>query len=279
MVSEYRALRASVIRLWAVSPDVDGRRVAEELTRFNEGIDQALSESIRYFAAQLNRSRELFMGVLGHDLRTPLQVIQMSAHKLLQSAENSQQGKLAVYVHDASAEMAAMLTDLLDTVRTQLGGTLPLRVLAVDLSAICEEAAAHFRVIHPARDIRCNVPAELPGRWDPIRIRQLLNNLMRNAIQHGRSTSPITLSASREGEDALITVHNEGKPIAPELLVNIFEPLRRGDAQQEAPNSFSMGLGLYIVSMIANTHGGDVNVQSTEGQGTTFIVKLPMATA
>jgi len=275
MVSEYRALRASVIRLWAASPDFDGRRAAEELTRFNEGIDQALSESVRYFAGQLDRSRELFMGVLGHDLRTPLQVIQMSTHKLLQSSDNTQQQELATYVRDAANQMSEMLTDLLDTVRTQLGGSLPLQFQDADIAAICKEAVGHFKVLHPERQLRCNMPAELRGRWDAGRVRQLLNNLLRNALQHGSPTSPITLSACLEGECAVVTLHNEGNPIPPDRLVNIFEPLRRGDTQHEAPNSFSMGLGLYIISMIAKAHRGEVSVESSSERGTEFVVRLP----
>jgi signal transduction histidine kinase len=277
MVSEYRALRASVIRLWTASPGFDARQAAEELTRFNEGIDQALSESVRYFAGQLDRSRELFMGVLGHDLRSPLQVIQMSAHKLLQPAGSSQREKLGTYVRDAANQMSEMLTDLLDTVRTQLGGSLPLQLHEVDLAAAAREVVSHFQVLHPERELRCNLPTELLGRWDMIRVRQVLNNLLRNALQHGNPTSPVTLSACLEGECAIVTVHNEGSPIPTELLMNIFEPLRRGDAQREAPNSFSMGIGLYIVSIIAKAHGGDVYVESSSERGTTFTVKLPVA--
>jgi len=276
MVSEYRALRATVLRLWDIAPEANSRQIVEEVTRFNEGIDQALSESLRYFAAQLDRSRELFMGVLGHDLRTPLQVIQMSSQKLLHSP-NTAEHKLGSYVHDAANEMSAMLADLLDTVRTQLGGSLPLRFEPIDMGAICEEVTAHFGILHPNREFRCNVPDEVRGRWDLMRIRQLLNNLLRNAIQHGDPASPVTVSALLQEGFILVKVHNEGKPIPPELLVNIFEPLRRGEAHREAPNSFSMGLGLYIVSTIAKAHGGDIDVDSTAEKGTTFTVKLPVA--
>ena len=87
-----------------------------------------LAESIRYFAGQLDRSRELFMGILGHDLRTPLHVIQSSAERLLRGhADPQQQQRLGVYVRDGAKQIAAMLADLLDTVRTQLGGSLPLQ--------------------------------------------------------------------------------------------------------------------------------------------------------
>jgi len=132
-------------------------------------------------------------------------------------------------------------------------------------------------VLHPDREFHCNVPDEVRGRWDLMRIRQLLNNLLRNAIQHGDPASPIALSALLQGGIAVVKIHNEGNPIPPELRVNIFEPLRRGDTHREAPNSFSMGLGLYIVATIAKAHGGEIDVESTVEDGTTFTVKLPVA--
>jgi signal transduction histidine kinase len=284
MVSEYRALRASVIRLWTASCKIDEVQLVEELTRFNEGIDQALSESIRYFAGQLDRSRELFMGVLGHDLRTPVHVIQASAERLLRTHANAeQQQQLGRYVRDSANQITTMLSDLLDTVRTQLGGSLPLQLAEVDISDVCTAVVEQFRVLHPQRELQCNVPAGLRGSWDEIRVRQLLTNLLRNAIQHGAADSPITLSAKLQNESVVVSVHNLGAPIPPELLVNIFEPLRRGDAQQSVDHqrmdSFSMGLGLYIAATIAQAHQGSIKVESTQEQGTTFRTELPLAPA
>ena len=284
MVSEYRALRASVIRLWTANCKPDELQLVEELTRFNEGIDQALSESIRYFAGQLDRSRELFMGILGHDLRTPVHVIQASAERLLRAHANAeQQQQLGMYVRDGAQQITLMLADLLDTVRTQLGGSLPLALADTDISKVCRAVVEQFRVLHPQRQIRCDVAEELRGQWDEIRVHQLLTNLMRNAIQHGNVGSTITLTAKRENESAIVSVHNEGGPIPPELLVNIFEPLRRGDAQQvhqgQGPDSFSMGLGLYIAATIAQALQGSIAVASTLEHGTTFTTNLPLAPA
>jgi signal transduction histidine kinase len=143
MVSEYRALRASVVRLWTASCHPDEVQLVEELTRFNEGIDQALSESIRYFAGQLDRSRELFMGILGHDLRNPLHVIQSSAVRLLRSPANLEEHqRLGTYIRDGADQIALMLSDLLDTVRTQLGGALPLTLEELDINATCKVGRA-----------------------------------------------------------------------------------------------------------------------------------------
>lgn len=278
MVSEYRALRASVIRLWTASCKADQVQLVEELTRFNEGIDQALAESIRYFAGQLDRSRELFMGILGHDLRTPLQVIQSSAERLLRAhADPRQQQRLGVYVRDSAKQMSLLLADLLDTVRTQLGGSLPLQLQDVDLSALCHAVAAQFQQLHPNRHLQCDTSGEVRGRWDEARLHQLLTNLLRNAFQHGAADSTITLSARIEKQAAIVSVHNEGEPIPKELMVHVFEPLRRGDSQQHGVDTFSMGLGLYIASTIAQAHQGALTVESTRDHGTTFTARLPLA--
>lgn len=278
MVSEYRALRASVIRLWTAQCKVDEIQLVEELTRFNEGIDQALSESIRYFAGQLDRSRELFMGILGHDLRTPLHVIQAAAERLLRTHANpEQQQRLGTYVRDGANQITVMLADLLDTVRTQLGGSLPLQLTSLDISQTCKAVVEQFQVLHPQREFRCNVAGPLEGQWDAIRVHQLLTNLVRNAIQHGSAKSPIALAAELQHGSVVMSVHNEGEPIPPELMVNIFEPLRRSDAQRFNADSFSMGLGLYIAATIAHAHQGSIAVESSPERGTTFTTTLPLA--
>ena len=103
MVSEYRALRASVIRQWLVTPAAGQQDRLYELIRFNEGIDQALTESIARFSDRLDRSRELFMGVLSHDLRTPVHVIRQSVPLLLRSSGNTQQQREAASYIDRSS--------------------------------------------------------------------------------------------------------------------------------------------------------------------------------
>jgi signal transduction histidine kinase len=139
--------------------------------------------------------------------------------------------------------------------------------------------ARQFQLLHPEREIVCNAPTELRGQWDAIRIRQLLNNLLRNALQHGAADSILTVTAKLEDRSAIISVHNEGDPIPPALIGKIFEPLRRSDDQRHGPDSFSMGLGLYIASTIATAHQGALTVASTREQGTIFTAKLPLTRA
>jgi signal transduction histidine kinase len=270
MVSEFRALRASVIRLYVEKTE---RRELYDLTRFNEGMDQALTESVAHFSSGLDRARQLFMGVLGHDLRSHLQVIVGSSEKLKRTASIEQQ-KYCGYIDHSTQQISELVRDLLDIARTKLGAKLPLELAETDAVTICEQVLLPFRILYPNVVIAFEQSGEISGRWDPLRLHQLLLNLVRNALQHGDTTRPVTLSAKEDGDKVLFSVHNFGTPIPRSLLHRIFEPMQRG-ATGARSDSTSVGLGLYIASTIALAHGGTVTVDSLEHCGTTFVASLP----
>jgi signal transduction histidine kinase len=127
IVSEYRALRASVIRLWTHEMPSANRDALYEMTRFNEAIDQALTESIARYSKRLDRSRELFLGVLGHDLRSPLGAVLYSTQYLLHSdGFSGAQTKAVSAISCSGARLRDMISDLLDVARTRLGESLPI---------------------------------------------------------------------------------------------------------------------------------------------------------
>jgi signal transduction histidine kinase len=277
MVAEYRALRASVIRRWRKQTGVASEAALAEATRFNEGIDQALAESIKRFSDNLNRSRELFMGALGHDLRGPLHVI-LAAAAYLQNLEISERKRADMVGHvlQSAGHMRRMIEDLLDVARTKLGGSLPIAPSAADAGEICDRVLAEMRALHPDRQFHVETSGDLRGTWDAARLDQLLSNLVSNALQHGDPTKAITIQAQDQGESIRLSVHNEGEPIPERLLERIFEPLVRGEKAHAAGGpAANLGLGLYIASTIARAHGGSIDVQSTKARGTTFSVSLP----
>lgn len=277
MVAEYRALRASVIRRWRKQTGVASEAALAEATRFNEGIDQALAESIKRFSDKLNRSRELFMGALGHDLRGPLHVI-LAAAAYLQNLEISERKRadMVGYVLQSAGHMRRMIEDLLDVARTKLGGSLPIAPSAADAGGICDRVLAEMRALHPDRQFHVDTSGNLCGTWDAARLDQLLSNLVSNALQHGDPTKAITIQAQDQGQSIRLSVHNEGEPIPERLLDRIFEPLVRGEkADAGGGPAANLGLGLYIASTIARAHGGSIDVQSTKARGTTFSVSLP----
>lgn len=278
MASEYRALRATVVRLWLTSLTIVDKSVLYELTRFNEGLDQAFTESIGRFADRVNESRELFMGALGHDLRTPLHVIMQSAAYLKKPETPSRRHAAMIeHIEKSAEQLKQMVDDLLDVTRTRLGGSLPLTPDSADLEAICRTVVAEFQLVYPIRDIQLQTRGDLTGMWDAARLNQLVSNLLRNAIQHGGAASPVIVSAVAEQDRVVLKVKNFGEPIPEPLLRHIFEPLKRGEARPEKRDN--LGLGLYIACTIARAHNGSIRVESSRDDGTLFTVSLPRAAA
>ena len=276
LVSEYRALRASVLRLWAREPPAADPQAIYDITRFNEGIDQALSESIARYTDLHEHSRELFLGILGHDLRTPIGVVLMSAQFLIQQSEaGTEQAKAASRILRSGSRIKQMVADLLDISHIRLGGSLPVDVRRTDLAATCHLVADETRALHPQRNVVLTLSGDLAVDADASRVAQLFSNLLQNAIQHGREGTPITASARGDENGVLIAVHNEGPPISESARAHIFEPLVRGQADDERAATGSLGLGLYIAREIAAAHGGSIDVESSLAKGTTFTARIP----
>lgn len=271
LVSEYRALRATVIRLWMRETSIDERMVYE-LTRFNEGIDQLLAESVVRFSKQLDRARQLFMGVLGHDLRTDLQLILSCANGSERSPSQEHIDEFVLHARAGANNILTMAEDLLDVARTQLGVRLPIEASHMDAALACEEAVQSFQQLHPDAEIRLQIEGDVGGEWDGQRIQQMLKNLVRNAFQHGDPGRAITVSALRGEKNVVFKVHNYGPAIPRALMASIFEPMQQG---QERTDRSSAGLGLYIASTVAEGHGGTLSVSSSQEAGTTFTATLP----
>ncbi|MBA3269240.1 MAG: HAMP domain-containing histidine kinase [Acidobacteria bacterium] len=278
VVAEYRALRASVIRLWRESQPTSDLRDLEDLTRFNESIDQSLTEAVRSYTQRVDRSRQMFLAILGHDLRNPLQSIMMSADALPHGAETDPLVSGAASRISASVtSMARMINDLLDFTGIGLGAAMPLSPAVMDLRCLCREVIDEMRAAHPTRTFRFEPQGEFTGVWDAPRLRQMVSNLLGNDVQHGDVDGPIDLSISTDGAEVRLAVHNEGLEIPQDVLPMIFDPLVRLSSpqsqQQRRPGS--IGLGLYIVREIAKAHGGDIEVDSSAEAGTVFTVRFP----
>jgi len=275
MVSEYRALRSSVIGRW-LKQRVPGANALSELTKFHEGIDQALAESTARFTEGLDRARELFMGALGHDLRTPLQVIvQCTEYLNRPETPTRTHAQMAGYIAESAENIRDMVEDLLDVVKTRLGGSLPIKIESTDIAQICHRAVNHVRLAHPSVTFATRLPSFAPANGDPARLHQLLVNLLKNAVQHGDLTRPIKVATQQDATHVRVSVHNEGKPIDPDLISKIFDPLRRGDHVPEHQRGAGLGLGLYIANAIARAHDGRIEVESEAERGTVFTLFLP----
>ena len=273
--AEYRALRASVIRLWMESSPVLGRAEVIELTRFNEAMDQALAASILHFAAEAARMRNLFLGVLSHELRTPLSTIMASGESLLIAAKG---GKVMPEAAERSLRggrrIQSLLDDLLDYVRSGLGEGMRVTPVPSDLGQICARVVGEVRASHPGRDIEVQTVGDTSCVCDGQRVAQSISNLLGNALRHGARDMPITAKVDGSSGDMItVSVHNSGSPIPNDTRETLFEPLVRGAGAVHG--GYNLGLGLYVVREIASAHGGSVNVHSDVDSGTVFSVQLP----
>lgn len=276
VVAEYRALRASVLHLWRKTVDNADERDLEDLTRFNESIDQSLAEAVRSYTSLVDESRELFLATLGHDLRAPLNAIMLSAHVLANSGQLDDENRgIASRMKVSGKTMAAMIHDLLDFTRTRLGSGIPVFPAPMDLAVLCREVLEEFRAAHPGRILRFASEGDVSGEWDAARLRQVLSNLVANALEHGDERSEIEVAATSAGPEVVLTVSNQGRMIPPSALPTLFDPFIRAATTPSTRRTAGIGLGLYISREIAGAHAGSIDVASEEASGTTFSVRLP----
>ena len=278
VTAEFRALRATVLRLWLREIAQVTEEISDDMVRFNEAIDQALAESVVTYSEQAARTRDIFLAILGHDLRSPLAVMAM-AGTYLSSTEVATSGtqQVATWIAGSTATMTLMVNDLLEYGRTQLGGAIPIAPQLADLQGICRAALVAANAAHPDCVFELKASGDLVAILDSARLQQVFANLLNNAAQYRAPEHPVTLVA-QGGPDALtVEVRNLGSVIPPESLQRIFDPLVQlpVKSQQKGPPSTSLGLGLFIAREITVAHGGTIAVESSERFGTVFTVRLP----
>jgi len=274
LAAEYRALRASVLRLWADAwlPEATHH---EDVARFNEAIDQAVAESISFFSAQVDQSRNLLLGMIGHDMRSPLQTIQMTASYLAALNAGTEVSQAASRLIRSGARMQGLLDDLVDFNRTRLGLGINIAPTHVELASVFADALEQMRGAHPDRQLELKVLGGTRGFWDGGRLQQLLSNLVVNAIKYGAPDAPVHVAVIGEATGVLLEVSNAGPAIEKATLDRIFDPLSRGSGLKVRDDADgSLGLGLFIAREIAKAHGGDIEARSSNAE-TVFAVRLP----
>lgn len=278
MIAEYRALRTSVLALWLPPDHVSRGEEVQDVIRFNEAIDQALAESVVTYTAAVDSARNVFLGVLGHDLRSPLGAIALSAEVLLRAGDlPPKPTKNVSHIYTSVKRSIKIVGDLLDFTRTQLGAGIPVRIEPDDLAQTCRGMVEEARAYHPDRQIDFESDYTLRWIFDKSRMEQVIANLIGNAIKHGASDTPVTVTLKVEAGHALLSVHNSGTPIEERVRAALFNPLIRQlpDGAVEYGPEAGLGLGLYIASSIVSAHHGRIDVHSEVGAGTTFTVCLP----
>lgn len=280
VMAEFRALRSSVLRLWAQRTEITSPADIQDMIRFNEAIDQAQTESMTRYAKMLHASQNLFLAILGHDVRTPLGAISMGAQVLLQDQSLPAKAlKVGLRIHNSAQRMDAIIKDLLDFSSSHLGDGIPVYPQWVDLAVVCRHLVEEARTFHPDREVVFAVEGDVSGMFDSARVAQAFANLISNAIQHGQPDIPVTVTLSGTQGDIRFEVVNQADVIDPSTLQHLFDPAQRfairAASARDAGALHHLGLGLYVVKEIVTAHHGKVDVRSSQDEGVTFTLLLP----
>ena len=273
LIAEYRALRASVLHLWDQANDDEPRNL-EDVMRFNEAIDQALTESVRHYSAEVERSRSLLLATVGHDMRGPLNTIQLAGTYLSQVDVGNDVAQVAQRLNDGSCRLRALLDDLIDFNRSRLGLGVRISPNPIDLAASFSRELDLLRFANPDHPIELVVEGDVSGCWDERRLQQVLCNLVTNAVKYGTDKAPIRVSLTGSEECVYFEVLNAGRFASSIGSESLFDPLRRGTETCDEHDADSLGLGLYIAREIAVAHGGQISVHRHPA-ATVFVVSLP----
>jgi signal transduction histidine kinase len=233
-------------------------------------------------AQQAIGARDEFLSVASHELRTPLTPLSLRIHDLLDRARSGrplaqEPERVIARLESASRQVdrvVRLVSNLLDVTRI-VGGRIVLEREETDLVSVVREVLERVEPEAQRANYRVQFDAAGPivGRWDRLRIDQVVTNLVSNALKYGEG-KPVEVAVWREGDRALVRVRDRGIGIAPEQLDRIFARFERAVSERAYGG---LGLGLYIVRRFVEAHGGAVRVESRQGEGSTFTVELPLA--
>jgi signal transduction histidine kinase len=275
IIAEYGAFRATVARLWSETLPDQRESNLSELIRFNACIDQAVAHLVQRYARDSTKYGDRFTSILVHDVRSPLNLINVAGYALLDEGSLSEaQVSNVSRIFRGVRRIDRLLNDLAVVVRSRVGTPLPLAKSKSDLGVICEQAVEEVKASHPDVVVEIHRDGNLIGEWDGERLAQVVSNLVVNAIIHASAKKVNVLLQDAGPLSVVLKVCNQGSPIPAELQQSIFEPfVHSSDSSEDLSRGF--GLGLFIVRQIVAAHGGKVHVTSSQSEGTIFTVQLP----
>ena len=279
VVCELGLLWPNVLWLLRTTGTLDQEASLDELERFTGALHNMLARSVQSYLDRVSAAGDMFLAILGHEIRNPLQAIAVAGKLLaVPSLPDPTRVETAARVSRATKLMDGLVSDLIDFTRSRLGVRARVERSACDLREACQEALELAQMSAPEREFRHQFVGNLQLQADRARLRQVMSNLLNNALQHGDEATPISLSALGTEESIILTVSNFGRPIPEEAARVIFEPLVQVPISSADPTKrfkHSLGLGLYIAREIVRGHDGTITVHSSPTAGTTFTVRLP----
>ncbi|MGE5048979.1 MAG: ATP-binding protein [Deltaproteobacteria bacterium] len=257
----------------------DGSRVPIEIGALAFGPDEwacfVLDISARKQAEEVQKA---LLGIVSHDLRSPLSVIQTSVDLLDRLPPSSAQiGPVRERIRGATARIDRIISDLLDFTRVQRAGGIPVLHAAVDLDAVCRSVIAEIKSTMPDRAIEFTSTGDGVVSGDPDRIAQMMDNLIGNALKFSTPGTPVCVHRVTEGGRAVLRVANAAAPIPAEARAHLFDAFYRAPQPQGGTRQRGSGLGLFIARAIAEAHGGTIALAHSDAErGTEFRVELPL---
>ncbi|WP_446719275.1 hybrid sensor histidine kinase/response regulator [Herbaspirillum sp. WKF16] len=219
------------------------------------------------------RLNEMFVAILGHDLRNPLGAVLMAATLLQRTYREEVAQKASQQIINSSKRMAKLIENMLDLARARLAGGIGLTRESARLGEVVERVVQEYQATYPDCVIERKIQGEDAGHWDADRLGQVAANLLGNALQHGTPGRPVRIGIDGRDEQWLaLTVANEGV-IPAQVLPNIFDPFRGGE--RVYGRNEGLGLGLYIAQQVVAAHGGEIGVRSDGEAQTVFTVRIP----
>jgi signal transduction histidine kinase len=280
VLGEFHVMRSRILDLWRNSGDIgDATEVLDQVDSFNRAVDLALEVSVQNYVRKVSASRDMFLAILAHDLRSPLHGIAMANNVLTSGVlPDAVRIQTAMRALRSAKIMDGLVTDFLEFTRSRLGVGIPVDRSICDLGQACQEALEVITASEPDREFVQQISGDMRLYADYARVRQVMSNLLNNAVQHGDRDTPVILTANGLQDAITLAVMNTGKPIAPAAARMIFEPfvqvpMTTSDVIKRPTTN--LGLGLFIAREIVRSHQGTVSVQSSADGKTIFTVRLP----
>jgi signal transduction histidine kinase len=282
LTAEFRALRNCVLRLWGAKRFTNEADAFQQVMSFNDAIDQALAEAVARYAAEVDRARNMFLTVLGHDLRTPLGAISITSQYLaMRTVPDVKRQEAAARIDRCTTTLNALIKDVLEYTRSRLGKGVKVMRRPNDMAEICRTACEDIRLVHVDASFQCDIAGSLEGDYDSMRMHQAIWNLLNSSVQQSDRRLPVILRADADGDCVRVQIDARGRSLSVERLQSMFDPMAQfanSPALSEDVKP-SIELGLFVAREIIRAHQGDVTVSCGADGMMRFEVVLPRKAA
>ena len=269
IISEYRFLRRAIFEI------MDGDVSPKVRNAIIDAIEIGISESASEFTKQQFQLKEQFISMLAHDLRNPLSAIKANAQIIIRELEKIEKVKIAASRIDNTVDkIDNLIKDFLDSSRAQMGQLIPLEIQNCDLQILIKSIVDDLSLIYGNR-FAIESDKFIQGYWDPLVLQRTIGNLLTNAIKYGAPKSPVKIKVTQKNSQVMIAIHNYGLAIPLSEQENLFDNFYR-ISKSQGERTIGWGIGLFLVKSAMIAHGGSVQVESSEKEGTTFTLILPM---